>query len=218
MPTSNLSKNDTAKRSIVNIMTPLTTWLLKSGIGFPEFSQTLKSIFYTQAIKELNHLEQKQTDSSISLLSGLTRRDVSDFKKSEVIHDHISSSPMNISAKVITLWIQKGWPKRIPFSGDSLSFEALAKEVSQDKRPRAILTELQRLNLVSDISDLIYLNTDSFTPTNDTYLSQELWKDLSKKMLDKAIDCTNQDQGNPEATHRFSLGIYQFNEALKKQD
>lgn len=265
MPDSNLPKSDIAMSNVLKIMKPLVKWLIKSGVGYSEFSQALKATFYDESIKELNQINQKTTDSSISLLSGLNRREVSDFKKT-LTDNIIPTQPLNISARVITLWIQKKWSKQIPISGQELSFETLAKEVSQDKHPRSILTELQRLGLVTEIADTVILHTESFTPSNNLSFSQkllaqstadhiaagtsnifispnlfleqslhaeelteesiqelkkysnELWKELSQKMLDKALLCTRQDEGKLNARHRFNLGIYQFDEIINDKD
>ena len=266
MPDSNLPKSDIAKKNVLKIMQPLVTWLIKSGVGFSEFSQLLKTVFFIQSIKELEILNQKNTDSSISLLAGLNRRDVSDLKKTSPEKNSSITTSSNISARIITLWIQKQWSKQISVSGQEVSFETLAKEVSQDKHPRAILSELQRLGLVTEIADTVILHTDSFTPSNSLSHSQnllaqatsdhissgisnifitpnlfleqslhadelteesiqelknysnDLWKELSQKMLDKALECTKKDEGKKNAQHRFSLGIYQFNEIIKEKN
>lgn len=259
MPNSDLPKSAIAKNNVLKVMQPLVSWLIKSGVGFSEFSQALKPLFFTQSIKELELSDQKTTDSSISLLSGLNRREVSDFKKT--LTDEIpTNSPVNISARVVTLWIQKQWSKQIPVSGQDVSFETLAKEVSQDKHPRAILTELHRLGLITEVANTVILHTESFTPSNSLSYSQkllaqttadhisagisnifispnlfleqclnadelteesiqdlknysnELWKEFSQKLVDKALACSKADEGKLNARHRFSLGIYQFNE------
>lgn len=264
MPDSHLPVSDIAKKNVLKVMQPLVSWLIKSGVGFSEFSQALKPLFFTQSIKELELSDQKTTDSSISLLSGLNRREVSDFKKT--LTDEIpTNSPVNISARVVTLWIQKQWSKQIQVSGQEVSFETLAKEVSQDKHPRAILTELHRLGLITEVANTVILHTESFTPSNSLSYSQkllaqstsdhissgisnifvapnlfleqnihadelteesvlqlknygnELWKEMSQKMLNKALEYTKQDEGKSTAHHRFSLGVYQFNEVVDKE-
>lgn len=40
-------------------MGELTHWLVKSGIGYSEFSNAIRPLFYNEAIKELEHLGQK---------------------------------------------------------------------------------------------------------------------------------------------------------------
>ena len=265
MPDSLLPISEIAKRNVSKVMTPLVSWLISSGVGFSEFSQDLKIIFFKQSFLELEKLDKKLTDSSISLLSGLNRRDVSELK-SNLLNDTAIQTSSNISARVVTLWIQKEWPKQIPITGDGISFENLAKEISQDKHPRAIIFELDRLGLITEVANTVILHTESFTPTKSSSYSQKLlaqsasdhissglsnilispnmfleqninadelteesvqilkdythviWKEMSKKLVDKALECSQNDEGKLNAKYRFSMGIYQFDELLKKDN
>ena len=262
MPDSNLPSSDIAIINVLKIMGPLVSWLLKSGVGYSEFSHALKSVFYHEAEKELEYLQQKKTDSSISLLSGLNRREVYSFKQRSPEQANNTHSPPSVPARIVTLWIQKKWHKQIAFSGEDISFETLAKEISQDKHPRAMLQELQRLGLVTELANTVILHTESFTPSNslsdsqkllsqsafdhlscgisnifiskNEYLEQnlqadelteeslrelkeysnQLWQEYTQKMLSKALECTQRDEGKVDACHRFSLGIYQYDEPV----
>lgn len=253
-----LEKSEIAIKYVLKIMGPLVLWLIKSGVGYKDFSSKLKRIFYDQAQSEVARLEIKSTDSSLSLLAGLNRRDVIFFRDTPVSED--ISKMSSTSSKVITLWIQKRWDKKINFNGNNNSFECLAREVSQDTHPRTIFLDLQRLGLVTEIGDTVILLADSFTPSNDfaecqnllstsvtdhlnsgisnifekknsfleqhlyadelspesieelKALSNQLWRELSHKLLDKAIECSEKDKGKLDAYYRFSLGIYQYNE------
>lgn len=265
MPDSLLPISEVAKKNVSKVMNPLVSWLVSSGVGYSEFSQSLKIVFLKQSIKELEKLDKKLTDSSISLLSGLNRRDVSELK-GILLNDTLIQASSNISARVVTLWIQKEWPKQIAITGDGISFESLAKEISQDKHPRAIISELDRLGLITEVANTVILHTESFTPSNSSSYSQKLlaqsasdhissglsnilispnmfleqninadelteesieilknythdiWKEMSKKLVDKALECTKNDEGKLNARYRFSMGIYQFDEMLKKDN
>jgi hypothetical protein len=61
---------ETTLEHVISIMPQLIHWLIKSGIGYNEFTTALKALFYNEAIKELESIKQKKTDSAISLLSG----------------------------------------------------------------------------------------------------------------------------------------------------
>lgn len=258
MPDTYLEKSEIAIKYVSKVMEPLALWLIRSGVGYKDFNSNLKRIFYKQSLNESQRLGVKVTDSSLSLLAGLNRRDVTFFKDAPISDPIIQT--LSTSSRVITLWIQKKWDKKIAFSGNINSFEALAKEVSQDTHPRTILSDLQRLGLVTEIGNTVILLSDSFTPSNslskcqsllsisvtdhlnsglvnifeekNSYLEQnlhadelspesieelrilsnELWRELSHKLLDKAIECSNRDKGKLNAYYRFSLGIYQYNE------
>ncbi|MFG0587040.1 hypothetical protein ACF8D3_03300 [Acinetobacter sp. YQ_14] len=150
----------------------LAGWLIKCGIGYNEFSSSLRILFYNQAIKELESIPQKKTDSSISLLSGLPRRDVSMFRQQNDGHTTMSlyrrDTSVSVPARVIGLWLIKKLSYKIPFSNSSNSFENLVKEISLERHPRSILLELKRLGILFEEDDYVILNTNSFTPSPES--------------------------------------------------
>ena len=62
--------------SVLAIMQPLVTFLIRRGVTYIDFAQALKKVFLQQAINEAQRVGSKQTDTALSLLSGLQRRDV----------------------------------------------------------------------------------------------------------------------------------------------
>lgn len=163
----------------LNIMEQLVGWLVSAGIGHKDFSNALRRVFYNQAIKELENINQKKTDSLISLLSGLDRRDVKSIRENNGTHKVIKSTQIDttisVPARVIGLWIHLKLPEKIPFTDDIFSFEQLVKEISTEKHPRSILSELIRLKLVEEDNDYVTLNIKSFTPSNEEKESRVLF-------------------------------------------
>ena len=105
---------------VLNIMDKLVAWLVSSGVGHNDFSNALRKTFYNQAIKELEKISQKKTDSLISLLSGLDRRDVRALRDKNGEHKTIKDAgietTISVPARVVGLWIHLNLPERIPFS------------------------------------------------------------------------------------------------------
>lgn len=157
---------ETTLESVLPVMQHITRWLIHSGVGYTDFIAALKPIFYQQALRELDHLSQKTTDSAISLLSGLHRKDVSQFKKHQLnaLNDAVMTLPISVPARVIGRWIAWDLPLNIPFTGEHNSFEMLVKEISTEKHPRSIVFELERLGVVKEIDGQVYLQQKSFTP------------------------------------------------------
>ena len=172
---NNLPKDevDFNLEQILLIMNQLTIWMIKSGIGYKEFTTALKPIFYQQALIELKKIGQKPTTSSISLLSGLHRKDVTAFKEIEAeghsLQSLISSEPISVPARVIGLWLAEDYPKTMPFTGEQVhSFESLVLKVSSERHPRSILNELIRLGIAKLEGDQVQLITGGFIPSSET--------------------------------------------------
>lgn len=168
----NVNNNEKTLKSVLQIMEVLANWLIKSGIGYSEFVNHLRIIFYNQSIIELDNISQKKTDSSISLLSGLPRREISQLRHENNGHNLVSLNTLDTSisvpARVIGLWISRKIPSQIPFSNSNTSFENLVKEVSRERHPRSILEELKRLGVVNEDESRVILEINSFTPSPET--------------------------------------------------
>ena len=60
----------------MQVMRPLALWLMRSGVGHASFSAALKPLFLECAREELLRNQGKVSDSALSLLCGLHRKDV----------------------------------------------------------------------------------------------------------------------------------------------
>lgn len=155
----------------LGIAQPLVTWLLRSGVGYGEFAAALKPLFLAQAQQELQAHGQKVTDSALSMLSGLHRKDVralretAEAEQQAVSDNRRTWGKPTLANQVATHWMgQPKWPDTLPINGAAPSFESLAKTVSRDVHPRAVLQELQRLGIVREADGQVQLMRDAFVP------------------------------------------------------
>lgn len=156
-------------QQVLVLMNHLSQWLIRSGVGYTEFTAALKPIFYEQALQELQRIDQKSTISAISLLSGLHRKDVTAYKQTEsegkALTEALVSEPISVPSRVIGLWLAEGWKDSLPFHSETEnSFEHLVKRVSTERHPRSVLNELIRLGVVLEEKEHILLQKGQFIP------------------------------------------------------
>lgn len=153
------------------IAQPLVTWLLRSGVGYGEFVAALKPLFLAQAQRELEASGQKVSDSALSLLSGLHRKDVRSLRQSAA--DELQATVLSrsrwgkpsLANQVATQWLGDAQlPEQLPITGPAPSFETLAQSISRDVHPRAVLQELQRLGMVQEHEGQVALVREAFVP------------------------------------------------------
>jgi Family of unknown function (DUF6502) len=150
---------------------PLVRWLLRSGVGYAEFTNALKTVFLQEAEAELQRIHGKRNDSTRSMLSGLHRKDVrallpgvlASLETGTTRADARSSRP-TLASKVVTRWLAQELPECLPVTGPAPSFETLSREVSQDVHPRAVLIELVRLGVVQESDQTVTLQRAAFVP------------------------------------------------------
>ena len=156
------------------IMRPLVRFMLSQGLTYTILTDLLKSIYVEVALNEFKLERKRQTDSRISLLTGVHRKDVK--RLSELLEtDAPPQENVTLGAQLVAKWVGQapyidkgGHP--VPLNrgvkdGGEKSFEALVASVSKDIRSRAILDEWLRLGVVHiDNNDCVCLNTEAFVP------------------------------------------------------
>lgn len=125
------------------LLAPFARLMVARGIQFPELVERLKA-HYVEAAKDLS--EGKLTDSRLTVLTGLQRRDVARLRALPPVEPKIHHL-----ARLIALWqndpAYQG--KDLPKTGPKRSFEALAKAVRKDIHPRTMLDTLEAAGAVS---------------------------------------------------------------------
>jgi hypothetical protein len=179
-PTSDESRAEILLREALAIMAPLTRALISHGVTYPVFAQALKSVFLQAARIELQRENRRTTDSALSLLSGVHRKDVRALASEAAGSTPDRPAPLapprranlSMAAQVFARWIRDpafadpdGRPLTLPIrAATTTSFESLAKSVSKDFHARSVLDELLRLRLVEVDGDRVRPAAGQFTP------------------------------------------------------
>ncbi|MFA6443187.1 MAG: DUF6502 family protein [Sterolibacterium sp.] len=168
------SRSDLALAAALRLAEPLVELLLQEGVEYTRFASALKATFVEAAENILEADAAKVTDSSISTLSGVHRKDVRTWR---LAGKALPRSP-NLNAVMVlyTRWANdpeycdaQGKPRVLDRVGEIGSFEALASSVSNDVHPRTLLQELIRLGVVRQLDadgpgEKLMLCTDAFVP------------------------------------------------------
>jgi hypothetical protein len=155
---------------VLRVMQPLARLLIRSGVPYTAFATALKRVFVEAARAELASRKMSQTDSAVTLLSGVHRRDVRNLGRGFKVAE---AAPRSLPGEVVARWLADprfvegaGAPRTLARGGetDEGSFDALVASVSRDVRPRAMLDELVRLGVVIDDEVGIRLVSSGFAP------------------------------------------------------
>ncbi|MEP6790624.1 MAG: DUF6502 family protein [Ramlibacter sp.] len=157
---------------MLHVFKPLARLLLRHGVAYPALVLALKRVFLEAARDELRSAGRKQTDSAVSLLSGVHRRDVRTLGQVAAGEGSgANDEPKNLSSQVVARWLgdpayldAQGEPLALPRYGAAPSFDALVSAVSSDIRARAMLAELERLGIAQNTDSLVQLLAPGFVP------------------------------------------------------
>lgn len=164
-------------QALRRVLRPLVRLLLASGVTYPYLTRLLKEVFVEVANRGFQVAGKAQTDSRLSLLTGIHRKDI---KRLRTLQQAPSEDPqkMSLGAQIVSRWLghrryqgADGQPMPLPrhySEAGELSFEGLVAAVNKDIRSRAILDEwLRRGTAILDEEDRVCLNVEAFIPDED---------------------------------------------------
>ncbi len=158
--------------AITNLLRPLVVFLLRNGVPYSTFADIAKRVYVDVATEKFDIPGRKQSKSRVSILTGLSRREVLRVKRLPAQDDPGALDRINRAARVIAGWVrdrrfsdESGHPTDLPFDGGDVSFLQLVKAYSGDAPARAVLDELARVEVVERTSDgRIRLREHSYIP------------------------------------------------------
>jgi hypothetical protein len=162
-------------RAVARLLRPLVRFLLNHQFTYPMFIRLLKSIYVDVASQEFAVPGKEQTDSRVSLLTGVHRKDVKRLRQDDR-SAHVAPESVTLGAQLVALWTTdnryvdgNGRPRPLPrLASDSKtghSFEELVASINTDIRPRVVLDEWLRLGVANvDGEDRVTLVVDAFIP------------------------------------------------------
>ena len=131
-------------------MRPLVRRLLAHGVTFGRLEAGLRELFVDVAERDFPLPGRPQTDSRLALLTGINRKEVRRIRSSDPDETAPSSFRRNLATSLVSRWVndarlvdRAGRPKAIPYQASrGPCFVRLARETTQDVRPRALLDGL----------------------------------------------------------------------------
>ena len=165
-------------RAIRRILRPLVKTLITHGITFPMIADMLKHVFVDVVDKDFRlDPGKKPTASRISLITGVHRKDIKKFREYAGEGDQPQAAN-SLGAQIIAKWRgaseytdEHGDPvvlARFKTTGGGPSFEQLVRSISTDIRPRVVLDDLvKRQILCLGPYDTVILKQSAFIPKED---------------------------------------------------
>lgn len=174
------------------LLAPTARLLVARGIVFPDFVERMKSHYIAAARAQAEEEGMKITDSRLSVMTGLQRRDIARLKD-----EKLKEKRVHHLARLVALWqTEEIYPDTLPKTGPAPSFESLASIVHRDVHPRTLLDALEAAATVSVSEDTVTLNATSYQPLAGT---DEQIAYLARNVGDHATAATDNVLGQDPA-------------------
>jgi hypothetical protein len=165
---------DLLLRSARRLLRPLVRLLIRRGVTFPALADVLRSLYVEVAAHELLTEPRARTDSRISLLTGVHRKEIRRWRSETHAPDAVPPV-ITLTSQIIARWLRDaayadadGTPAplpRLPRADGGPSFERLVQSATSDVRPRAVLDDWLNHGIVTvDAADRVVLDTAAFVP------------------------------------------------------
>ena len=172
--TNTVNNKQKLQAAVVRLLKPLVRILLRNGIPFGVFAEIARWTYVDVAFQESSLPGRKLSDSRISILTGLSRKEVSRLKGVNFPVDQEAAARFNRAARVIGGWVRdprfgdfSGDPAPLRFDGQENSFSALVRAHGGDVPARAILDELVRVGTAEvDAEGRIALVQRAYVPNS----------------------------------------------------
>jgi len=161
--------------AVRRLLRPLARLMMAFGVNFPTFASLAKEVFVEAAVRDFPDGGAAVTDSQVSVLSGVHRREVKRLRD-EMQHQRPPPVAVSLGAQIVAKWCADprcldGQRRPLPLprlasKGGDVSFEKLVEGISKDIRSRAVLEEWLRLGVARlDEEDRVHLVESAFIPT-----------------------------------------------------
>lgn len=182
-------KSERMLSAALQILAPLVDNLVREGVQHGVLSRELKTLFADSAARLLEERGAKVTDSAVSLLSGVHRKDLRQMAQgSEDVNGHgsidVRVRAVSPLSEVFTRWATdpaycdaQGEPRVLQRFGEAPSFDALAQSVTRDVHPGSLLDSLVHMGLVRETADGLQLSPGGFVPQGNVRELMQLFAD-----------------------------------------
>ncbi len=158
--------------TVERMLRPLIRVLLRNGMSFKVFSEISKQVYVEVGSREFGIPGRKQTISRVSVLSGLSRKEVQRVMRERARTGSQLHERYNRAARVIAGWVRdpdfmdaRGSALALSLEGEGGSFSQLVKRYSGDVPARAVRDELLRVGAIESLEDgRVRLLTRAYIP------------------------------------------------------
>lgn len=167
--------NADLRNAVLSILNPLIRYLIGRGTTYPLMVEVLKEVYVKEALRQAASRNEPITDSRVSLLTGIHRKDVKRLRteRPKEANPPALRRGASLAARVVAEWVStpryldsRGKPKPLAVHGvkGKLTFETLVKKVKADMRPAVVLDELVRAGVAKLECGIVRLQRSAYVP------------------------------------------------------
>lgn len=175
------STSKALRAALYRLLRPLARVMLRHGMAYGSFAELARKAYVDEAAAQLRLSGKRASISSISAMTGLTRKEASRLFDADMESASDSDQRHNRAVRVLTAWTvdprfqdEQGSPRPLPTDGDN-SFATLVHDYSGDVTPVAMLATLKGSQSVMESDGIVTLLSRSYLPTQTPIASLQIF-------------------------------------------
>jgi hypothetical protein len=213
--------------ALASLLTPISTLLLRSGLGFGDLMIAAKDSYVRAALRNVSLSEPKVSISHLAVVTGLSRKEIAGILKQQQagIENKKRKNEQRV-LRVVRGWMmdprftdKRGRPSGLRLRGERNSFSQLVKSYGGDVTPNSVLRELKGQEMIHfSRAGLIRLRTVGHVRKVDLPAIAQLLEDFIETVTPNGRRWTEQPYfGFREAWVPSSLQTHQFHRKFSKR-
>jgi len=163
-------------KAVTLLCKPLIRLLIEKGVTFPQFRELMKTLYVDVANEAFTQDNIQPSDSRIFVLTGVHRKDIKRIREQAEFPEQTISSGASLNGEIVARWTsmpeyldEKGKPRKLlrGEKDNQAGFDQLVRSVNKDVRPKVILDEWLRLNMLSIKDDYIVLSRTAYVSNKE---------------------------------------------------
>jgi hypothetical protein len=148
------------RRSLRSLLRPVVRDVLSRGIPYPALDGIVRELYVETAARDFALPGRRSTDSRVSLLTGLHRKEVARLRV-RAGEEVLAAAPESIPTRIIGRWMatrgyvdERGRCRAIPYEARGAgapSFVRLVRDLGIDVPARSVLDEMLRVGAVEEL-------------------------------------------------------------------
>jgi len=160
--------------AVRKLLRPLVRILIRNGVSYGALAEVARELYVDVAFREFKPDGKKPTDSRVSALTGLSRKEVKRLRELKVSGAETRQKRYSRAVRVISGWMNDrrfhddgGKPSVLALEGKRKSFELLVKDYSGDIPTMAMLGMLEEAGSIKLKDNKVSLVRRAFIPGDD---------------------------------------------------
>lgn len=195
------SIKETLLDSFRQLLRPLIRIVLRNGVSYGEFAETVKVVFLEVATRDLIKDQNHPSNSRLSLLTGLSAAEVQRISDAMTQKKDPSTQNLNRVGRILGAWHQDplftgpyGLPLELDFEAGANSFTELVRRYAADISPDDMLEELKRIGVVIELAGgAVRVTSRSYIPEHSDAASIQ-FMGVALRDLAETLDANLRDQ------------------------